>query len=158
MHAHEETLLSETLATVLVLLARNLRQQAAGSPLSPTGASALATLEARGPLRLTDLSALERLSPPTTTRLIERLQRLGWVKRQADPHDRRAARVAVTPAGSAALAQRRAEYVRHLTVLQGALADDQRRALRDAVPALSALSSQSFPRATSEASPDNPET
>lgn len=49
--------------------------------------------------RLTSLSQRLSLSKSTITRLVDLLEHKGWVKRIADPEDRRAQRVLLTPDG-----------------------------------------------------------
>lgn len=46
------------------------------------------------PSRLADKTALDR---PTITGLLDRLERDGWTERRADPNDRRALRIHLTP-------------------------------------------------------------
>ena len=57
------------------------------------------TLIDRGPIRMTDLAAHERVRTPTTTVAIRRLEKLGLVKRSRDPSDLRAVLVDITPKG-----------------------------------------------------------
>lgn len=49
--------------------------------------------------RLTTLSSRLLLSKSTVTRAVDQLEQFGWVRRAADPTDRRAQRVLLTPAG-----------------------------------------------------------
>src|SRR5829696_1157794 len=101
------TLADQELATRLRLAlargARRLRQEA-GSDLSPSLTSALATLERHGPLTPSELAARERVQRPTVTRIICRLEEAGLVTRAADPGDRRSALITVTGAGRSLLA------------------------------------------------------
>jgi DNA-binding MarR family transcriptional regulator len=66
-----------------------------------------ATLEAleRGGLRLGELAQRLGISPSTLTRNLTRLEADGLVAREADPDDARAARVALTAAGTRAAAR-----------------------------------------------------
>jgi DNA-binding MarR family transcriptional regulator len=63
--------------------------------------SILITLLDRGPIRMTDLAAHERVRTPTTTVAIRRLEKVGLVKRSRDPSDLRAVLVDITPQGRA---------------------------------------------------------
>ena len=63
--------------------------------------SILVTLLDRGPIRITDLAAHERVRTPTTTVAIRRLEKIGLVKRSRDPSDLRAVLVDITPRGLA---------------------------------------------------------
>jgi DNA-binding MarR family transcriptional regulator len=84
-------------------VARRLRQEA-GTGLSPSLTSALASVERCGPLTPSELATVERVQRPTVTRLLVRLSELGLVSRTPDPADRRSTLISVTPAGSELLA------------------------------------------------------
>src|SRR4051794_29960116 len=65
-------------------------------------AIALSTLDALdrlGPLRVTELTARERITQPGMTGLVARLTSAGLAERRADPSDGRATLVALTDAG-----------------------------------------------------------
>jgi DNA-binding MarR family transcriptional regulator len=102
--ATPESTLSESAARLrlaIVRTARRLRQEAAGAAgeLTPTAASALATVERHGPLTPSELAEIERVKRPTATRTLRLLGEAGLVDRAADPADRRSALVSVTAAG-----------------------------------------------------------
>jgi DNA-binding MarR family transcriptional regulator len=50
-------------------------------------------------LRLGDLNPAVRLTQPSLSRMIARLEQQGWLTRSGDPHDRRGVLVRLTPAG-----------------------------------------------------------
>jgi DNA-binding MarR family transcriptional regulator len=79
-------------------LARRLRQQA-GDEITPSQLSALSSVGRLGPLTLGELAAVERVRPPTMTRIVASLEEAGLVDRSALPGDRRVARVALSNAG-----------------------------------------------------------
>ncbi|MDP9442757.1 MAG: MarR family transcriptional regulator, partial [Actinomycetota bacterium] len=87
-------------------LARRLRQQADGE-VTPSLLSALATVERLGPLTLGELAAVERVQPPTVTKLVARLEEMGFVHREADPQDRRVSRVRLAVGGRRYIARSR---------------------------------------------------
>jgi DNA-binding MarR family transcriptional regulator len=90
------------LRMAIVRTARRLRQEAAGaggSELTPTAASALATVERHGPLTPSELARIERVKRPTATRTLGVLSDAGLVDRTPDPDDGRSALVSVNPAG-----------------------------------------------------------
>lgn len=62
---------------------------------------ALATLADHGSQRVADLAALLGVNSSTATRMSSRLRRKGLLSRTADPADRRATRLEITPAGEA---------------------------------------------------------
>jgi DNA-binding MarR family transcriptional regulator len=74
---------------------------ATASDLTLAQLSILVTLLDRGPIRMTDLAAHERVRTPTTTVAIRRLEKIGLVKRSRDPSDLRAVLVDITPRGLA---------------------------------------------------------
>lgn len=73
--------------------------QAAGVRLDRAGATLLHKLHLHGALRVTALADLLGVDAPTVTRKIQQLERDGLVGRDADPDDRRATRIHLTPAG-----------------------------------------------------------
>ena len=83
-------------------LARRLRQEA-GSGLTPSQQAALATIGGRGPLSLGALADEEQITPPSATKLVDKLEAAGLVERRADPGDRRVAQVALTRQGRTTL-------------------------------------------------------
>jgi DNA-binding MarR family transcriptional regulator len=87
---------------VLVRMARRLRQES-GTDLSPSLATALATIDRRGPLTPSGLAEIERVRRPTATRMVARLEAKGLVLRTTDPGDGRVSLVSTSPAGSALL-------------------------------------------------------
>ncbi|WP_341854221.1 MarR family transcriptional regulator [Brachybacterium sp. GPGPB12] len=64
----------------------------------------VATIERLGPPRLSEIAERERVSRPTATTVIKRLEEEGLVRREADPTDSRSSLVSTTEAGSARLA------------------------------------------------------
>jgi len=85
----------------IVRTARRLRQEArrGAGELTPTAASALATVERHGPLTPSELAEAERVKRPTATRVLRGLTEAGLVERTPDPDDGRCAVVSVTAAG-----------------------------------------------------------
>jgi DNA-binding MarR family transcriptional regulator len=55
-----------------------------------------------GPMRVTDLAELKQADPSTISRQVAQLVKAGLARREADPVDGRASRLAVTEAGLAA--------------------------------------------------------
>lgn len=67
-----------------------------GTDVSPAQFMALAHLIALGPLSQTELANRLSITPATAVRLIDRMERDGWVIRKADPEDGRVKRVVLT--------------------------------------------------------------
>jgi len=73
-----------------------LDRRLAGSGVSPTQFVALAHLIALGPMAQTELAGHLAITPASAVRLVDRMERDGWVVREADPADRRVNRVVPT--------------------------------------------------------------
>jgi DNA-binding MarR family transcriptional regulator len=86
------------LRLAVMRLARRLRQQAEPG-VTPSMLSALASIESRSSVSLKELAELERVQPPTLTKIVARLEEAGLVRRDAAPEDRRVARVSLTAQG-----------------------------------------------------------
>jgi DNA-binding MarR family transcriptional regulator len=95
-----------------------------------------------GPRRISELAADERVTQPAITLLVNRLEERGWVRRAADPRDRRAVLVGLTPAGEEALARLRAEYRALLHGEMEGLDDHEVETLARAVQILDGLIDQ----------------
>jgi DNA-binding MarR family transcriptional regulator len=98
--------LAGRLRLLIARTARRLRQEA-GTALSPSQTSVLATVEHRGPLTPSEVAAIERIQRPTATRILTRLEEDGLLERAADPADGRSSLITTTPAGSALLRRQR---------------------------------------------------
>jgi DNA-binding MarR family transcriptional regulator len=84
----------------------------------------LPPLRAMGPMRVTDLAEVKGADPSTVSRQAAQLVKAGLARREADPADGRASRLAVTDAGAAACERVRQARVDMLTqVLTGWPAD-----------------------------------
>ena len=127
-------------ADLLPRLSRLTRALARGATgLSRTQISVLVTLRDEGPTRISSLAVRERVTQPSMTTLINRLERQGLLERRADPADGRAVPVSITEAGREALAAAVAEMEATLTAQIGALPDADRRALEAILPVLDRL-------------------
>lgn len=81
--------------------AHEILLQEAGVRLDKAGVALLFKLHLHeeSSLRVTDLAELLGVDPPTVTRKVQQLERLGFVTREADHEDRRATRIHLTAAG-----------------------------------------------------------
>lgn len=93
----------------------------------------------RRPLRVGELAARQRLAPNTVSGLIGKLLDAGFVDRQADPGDRRTARIALTPAGRRQLDDWQRAHERRIATALGTLDPTDRDAVVHALPALEQL-------------------
>lgn len=62
---------------------------------------------ADAPLRMSEIASRLVLSPGGATKVIDRLEKMGYVTRSPDPHDRRATVVEITAAGREAMTRNR---------------------------------------------------
>lgn len=121
-------------------LARLLRQHAdPETGLSQGAITALGTIKRCGPVTLGRLAELERVQPPSMTKIVARLEERGLVVREIDPLDRRVARVQVTPAAAEVLAELRTRRNEHLAARIAQLSPADRELLAAALPALERL-------------------
>jgi DNA-binding MarR family transcriptional regulator len=123
-------------------LARQLRREAE-TGLSPSQLSALATVERHGPLTLGALAEREGVAPPTTTRVVRKLEEDGLLARRPDPNDRRVAEVVVTTKARALLSASRRRRTEWLTDRLDRLDVSERARLAAALDVLDALSTDS---------------
>lgn len=115
-----------------------LRRQAPAEVSSST-VTTLDTLEASGPLRISDLAQREAISQPGMTTLVNRLEAAGYAERIADVTDGRATLVRITAAGRDVLAARHADRARTLRARLDQLDAADRAALAAALPAIARL-------------------
>lgn len=139
--------LQSQLRLVVLRLSRRLRQQAAGD-VTASQLSALASIASRGELSLGELAAIERIAPPSMTRIAARLEERGFVARRVDDADRRVARVVVTPQGLEVLAETRSRRDAYLAAGVQALTEDQQEVLARAIPVLELLAERPVLEAT----------
>jgi DNA-binding MarR family transcriptional regulator len=118
--------LASRLRVACLRLARRLRGQG-DEGLTASQASALASLRRLGSPTLGELAAAEQVQPPSITRLVEHLERLGLVERLRDRQDRRVHRVTLTKAGTETLERSRSRKTAYLAQKVAAL-DERDRA------------------------------
>jgi len=127
------------LRRVISMLARQLNASSTGAGLTPSQASVLGLIVARGPLSLADLGDLEGLNPTMLSRVISRLAAMALIVRIPDPADLRSVSVVSTPDGKQVdqeiKARRAAAVSRCIELLPPA----QASALTAALPALEEL-------------------
>jgi DNA-binding MarR family transcriptional regulator len=93
--------LHRALSRLFSILRRGDPSGATTGELTLAQLSILVTLLDRGPIRMTELAAHERVRTPTTTVAIRRLEKIGLVQRTRDPSDLRAVLVGITDRGLA---------------------------------------------------------
>jgi DNA-binding MarR family transcriptional regulator len=136
--------LGGALRLAVLRLSRRLRQEAVGSSeVTPSQLSALTTLAKHGELTLGELAAIERIAPPSMTRIAGRLESSGLLERRPDAADRRVARVAISDAGNEVLRQTRRRGDAFVTARLARLSAEEKDILAAAVPLLERLASES---------------
>jgi DNA-binding MarR family transcriptional regulator len=130
--------LPSQLRLAIMRLGRCLRQQAVGD-ITVSQLSALSTVARCGPLSLGELADIERIAPPSTTRIVGRLEERGLVVRTVDATDRRVARLAVSEAGQSVLNQTRTRRDAYLALRLQAMTAEERETLMQALPLLERL-------------------
>ena len=135
--------LGSSLRLAVLRLSRRLRQEASGAgEVTASQMSALNVLSKYGELTLGELASIERVAPPSMTRIAARLEAIGMLERRPDRSDRRVARVALSPAGMALLGETRARGDAFVSSRLQALTEEERECLARAVPLLERLASE----------------
>jgi len=95
-----DSVLDAVLTASRVLVAMAARSLAdTGEEVTLTQYRSLVVLASRGPQGVAALAEAVAVTPPTASRLVDRLVRKGLVRRRADRHDRRQVRIGLTEAG-----------------------------------------------------------
>jgi DNA-binding MarR family transcriptional regulator len=129
--------LAEALRPALLRLSRKLRRESQALGLSPLDAMLLGAVRKKPGVGVSELADFERMSRPSMSAHVKRLEAAGWIVRQApDSDDRRRVGLSLTPSGAKALdavRRRRNDWLaRHLS----ALSPRDREALAAAIGAL----------------------
>jgi DNA-binding MarR family transcriptional regulator len=134
----DATELAARLRLGVTRLARRLRQET-DADVTPSQLAALSTIERHQPMTVGDLSAHERVQPPTMTRVISALVDSGFVAREPDPSDRRVAWLRLSPEGARFLARGRTRKEAYLAKRLRRIEPDRLVILEQAVDLLEEL-------------------
>ena len=123
--ASSQSVVDAVLAASRVLVAVAARSLAeVGEDVTLPQYRALVVLASQGPRRVGDLAEALEVTPPTATRMCDRLVRKGLVRRRASREDRREVRVTLAPAGQELVVEvtrrRRREIARILSTIPAA--------------------------------------
>ena len=132
--------LASALRVSMARLTRRLRRQAAAHSLTPTQFATLAAVERHSGITPGELAELEKVQPPSMTRVIGALEERGLVARTPHPTDRRQVTVTVTEAAQTLLKEERRRKEAWLTQRLKELSPEERSILRQAAPILEKLS------------------
>ena len=97
------TATGQDLVVALFGVARRLKARLSQGHLEPGMMFVLHQVQANGSLRVSELASCMGLDTSTASRHVRHLEDGGYLARTADPGDRRASRVRVTPKGRGAL-------------------------------------------------------
>jgi DNA-binding MarR family transcriptional regulator len=127
---------ADRLHSAAIHLLRRLRVEDEALGLSAPRLSALSVLVFAGPRRVGELAEAEQVEPPTMTRLVDGMERDGFVARGPDPEDGRAVIVRATAKGVRALKKGRSRRVAALAAGLRSLPPGQLRILAEGVDVL----------------------
>lgn len=152
---HEYHDVADRLHSLAIHLLRRLRRVDVESRLTGPRLSALSVLVFGGPMALNELAAAEQVRPPTMTRLVQALQREGFLRRIPDPIDGRVTRVVATAKGVRVMREGRERRVAMLARLLLELPPQELQSVRRALVSLETIvagrGSESRPRRSSSA-------
>lgn len=131
--------LAAQLRPALLRLTRIIRNQRVDMSVTLTQLSAMATLRKHGSMSAGELASMERVQPPSMTKVLANLEERGLVRRDVHPTDRRQAVLAITPAGEELLESERRSRDLWLTRRLATLTPDERALLQRVVPILDKL-------------------
>ncbi|MCO6004115.1 MarR family transcriptional regulator [Actinoallomurus purpureus] len=130
---YEDAALVQSAAQVrqgVIRLGRRLRAERSPEALSVNKLGVLSHLHRHGPATAGELAAAEHQRPQSLTRVFAELEQAGLMTRIRDERDRRQSVLAITPAGTTALARDMAERDAWLASAMAGLSDTERQVLR----------------------------
>jgi DNA-binding MarR family transcriptional regulator len=128
--------LAKTLREAITRLNRRVRQARPVGDLTFSQLSALTSLQLAGALSPRELADIERVQPPTMTKIVGKLEDLGLVARTPHPTDRRQVILAATEQGRTVYAQFERARNEWLAIQLAELGPDDRDALARAAEIL----------------------
>jgi DNA-binding MarR family transcriptional regulator len=130
---------AERLRPVLLRLARELRKETEALGVTSRQVTLLWLVRESPGLTLGELAALERISAPSLSGHVDRLERAGLLDRVRSSEDRRRVGLELTPAGSKLLRRVRARRTTWLAERLSSLEEDRIEAIERAIEPLSML-------------------
>ena len=131
--------LAAALRDAITRFNRRLRQARPMGDLTITQLSALTSLELAGALSPRELAEMERIQPPTLTKIVAKLEERGLVQRTPHPTDGRQVILSATEAGRAVVAETKRARDEWLARRLATLTADERDTLRRAADILRRL-------------------
>ncbi len=134
--------LASSLRLSLLRAARRIRSQRVNTTATLSQLSALATVNKCGPLSAGEIAAVERVQPPSMTKILAALEASGWVARTSHPDDRRQSIISITDAGRQLMAEETRARDEWLAERLVDFSAEDIQKLRDAVGVLDRLGSE----------------
>jgi len=138
-NATSSVALASDLRIAVMRLARRLRAERADLDLTMTQLATLASLERHGPMTPGALAGIERVRPPSMTRILAGLETRGLVLRAPHETDGRQVVVQVTEQAREMLRADRKRREAWLAQRLATLTPDDRKSLSDVIPVLEQL-------------------
>ena len=126
------------LRLVLLRTARNIRTHSIGD-VTQSQVAVLATLARHGDSTIGQIAEHEHVQPPSASKIVSNLERLGLVVRRDDATDRRRTLIGLSPDGEAYVAEVRRAGTSWLGARLAELGDEELRRLGAALPVLERL-------------------
>jgi DNA-binding MarR family transcriptional regulator len=126
--------LASAFRIAVMRLSRRLRSERSDETLGLSQLSALSTLIRNGPLSPTALAELERIQPPSMTRVITALEERGLLERAPHPTDGRQSVIAITEAGRAIVLEDRRRRAAWLAQRFATLSPEEQQQIAKALP------------------------
>jgi DNA-binding MarR family transcriptional regulator len=121
---------ADRLHSAALHLLRRLRTEDDALGISPPRLSALSVVVYAGPIGIGALATAEGVAAPTMTRLVDGLERDGYVRRRTDPADARGVLVQATATGRRVLTRGRQQRVQTLAAGLATLSADELQQIR----------------------------
>jgi DNA-binding MarR family transcriptional regulator len=121
---------ADQLHSAALHLLRRLRTEDDALGISPPRLSALSVVVFAGPIGIGALAAAEGVAAPTMTRLVDGLERDGYVRRRPDLTDARGVLVETTATGRRILTRGRQQRVRALAAGLASLSSEELAEIR----------------------------
>jgi DNA-binding MarR family transcriptional regulator len=131
--------LAAALRDAITRFNRRLRQTRPMGDLTITQLSALTSLELAGALSPRELAEMERIQPPTLTKIVAKLEERGLVQRTPHPTDGRQVILSATEVGRAVVAETKRARDEWLAQRLATLTADERDTLKRAADILGRL-------------------
>jgi DNA-binding MarR family transcriptional regulator len=124
------TRLTEMIERIMRSAQRLVRGGCDDVDLTPPQTFLLRALDAQGAMTLGELRRHFNAAQSTTSEMVGRLARSGYITKKPDPNDRRSVKIAITATGRAVMRARLAELKRrHRAVFEALSPEDQERFL-----------------------------